>query len=142
MPHEVCALGFSFSSPCHGWINFQIDRAKSTLGPGTKFRASKVIQDNVVKNESPQGLYFHHEPPPSKKQVCLSVMGPRPALVQRRQGGFPVWSCQASYPKRKACSFGRLLPAHLEHWTPALSRGSCSPVITSREGYKAGLSPG
>lgn len=76
LPHEVCALGFSLSPPCHSWINFQIARAKSTLGPGTKFRASKVIQDNVVKNERPEGLYFHHEPPPNKEQVCLSVGEP------------------------------------------------------------------
>lgn len=62
LPHGVCDLGFSLASPSHSWINFQIDRAKSTLGPGTKFRASEVIQDNAVKNGSPEGLYLHHEP--------------------------------------------------------------------------------
>lgn len=76
LPREVCDLGFSLSPPSHSWINFQLDRAKSTLGPGTKFRASKVIQDNAVKNESPEGLYFHYEPPPNKEQVCFSVEEP------------------------------------------------------------------
>lgn len=76
LSHEVRDLGFSLSPPSHSWINFQIDRPKSTLGPGTKFRASEVIQDNAVKNESPEGLCFHREPPPNKERVCLSVEEP------------------------------------------------------------------
>lgn len=76
LPREVCDLGFSLSPPSHSWINFQLGRAKSTLGPETKLRASKVIQDNAVKNESPEGLYFHYEPPPNKEQVCFSVEEP------------------------------------------------------------------
>lgn len=73
LPHELCDLVFSLSPPSHTWLNFQINRAKSTLGPGTKLRASKVIQYNAVKNESPEGLYFHHEPPPNKERVRVSV---------------------------------------------------------------------
>ena len=43
---------------------------------------------------------------------------------------------QVSYPKCKACSLGRLLPApHLEHWTPVPSHVSISPVTASREGF-------
>lgn len=76
LPHEVCDLGFSLSPPSHSCINFQIDRAKSTLGPQTKFRASKVIQNNAVKNDSPEGLYFHHERLLHKEEVCLSVEEP------------------------------------------------------------------
>lgn len=60
---------FSLSRPSPSWINFQIDRPKSALGARTRFRASKVIQNNVVKNESPEGLYFHHEPLPNPEQV-------------------------------------------------------------------------
>jgi len=117
-PHEVCDLGFSLSSPSHSWINFQIDRAKSLLGPGTKFRASKVIQNIAVKNESPGDLYFHREPPPNEELVCLSVEEPwdkdlMGCREDKRASRCGVVTFHICWPP--ACSPGALGPSTFTH---------------------------
>lgn len=125
LPREIDGLGFSLSPPSHSCVNSQIDRAKSTLGPGTKFKASKVIQDNAEKNESLEGLYFHNEPPSNKEQISLSIgaIKQRPVVEQRRQQGFPAWSRQISVRFHvQSVKPGLLIPApHLEQYLLLMS---------------------